>query len=175
MLPPHKRVFAPAKVLLLLRDRVANNWVDLCREFHLHPESDITKKAILLGVLEDLRTVGLIRFEGDNFPIKGSIEVSSNWQRIQTALGVSLVELAQLGPRDGMVVKPCFGPPSESSKNADVLVLMPFAEELRPVYSDHIAKVVRSLKLSIARADDFFSSHSVVSDIWNGICNARLI
>ncbi|HLX68458.1 MAG TPA: hypothetical protein VKV04_02420, partial [Verrucomicrobiae bacterium] len=36
-------------------------------------------------------------------------------------------------------------------------------------------KVVRSLNLSVSRADDFFSAHSVMSDIWNAICSARLI
>ena len=52
---------------------------------------------------------------------------------------------------------------------------MPFFEPLRPVYEDHIKKISRELKLSVARADDFFSAHSVMADVWSGIFFARAV
>jgi hypothetical protein len=43
---------------------------------------------------------------------------------------------------------------------------MSFQPELRPVYEDHITKVATQLRLSVKRADDFFTAHAVMQDIW---------
>lgn len=57
----------------------------------------------------------------------------------------------------------------------DVFVLMPFAEELRPVYEDHIKGVTKRLKLEVARSDDFFTNGSIMADIWSAINHAALV
>ena len=57
----------------------------------------------------------------------------------------------------------------------DVFVLMPFYEQLRPIYDDHIKNVCESKKLTVGRADDFFSNGSIMSDIWTAIQNAKII
>ena len=54
-------------------------------------------------------------------------------------------------------------------------VLMPFDAYLKPVYEDHIVGSARKLGLRAARGDDFFTSHSVMGDIWNAIMSASAI
>lgn len=52
---------------------------------------------------------------------------------------------------------------------------MPFSSDLKEVYEDHIKNVAASLKLKIARADDFFSASAVMQEVWTAICKSRLI
>jgi hypothetical protein len=54
-------------------------------------------------------------------------------------------------------------------------VLMPFKNDLRPVYDDHIRKVVTSLQLESKRADDIFRNTAIIEDIWESINRARVI
>jgi hypothetical protein len=142
----------------------------------LDPTQFHTGHHILRRALESLRAAGLVEFEDErrhrnNFEIR----VSEHWDKIQGALDISLAGLAKYDPRRSMTVEPFFGPPKESSTIADVFVLMPFAPHLRPVYEDHIKRVVTELGLSVARADDFFTAHSIMADVWSAICGARLL
>lgn len=172
---------SPAKLLLLVRNGIANDWASLCREFHLDPAHDRTDNYILRRSLTALRRAELIHYEytQDNTHgqelIKGKIAISPNWERIQTALEISLAHLAELEPTQSMAVKPYFGPPTAPATKSDLFVLMPFTDELKPVYQDHIVRVAKSLKLAAARADDFFTTQSIMSDVWNAICDGRLI
>jgi hypothetical protein len=52
---------------------------------------------------------------------------------------------------------------------------MPFSEVLRPLYENHIGKVAKSLGVVVGRADDFFTTHHVMADVWQGIWGARAI
>lgn len=54
-------------------------------------------------------------------------------------------------------------------------VLMPFKPELKPVYEDHIRKVVTGLGLECQRADDLFRPTVIIEDIWESINRARVI
>lgn len=54
-------------------------------------------------------------------------------------------------------------------------VLMPFTDELVPIYSDHIAAVARGLGLDVLRADGIFSNRPVMDDIRDAVRNARII
>lgn len=87
------------------------------------------------------------------------------------------LSLTQLAPytTHSVVGNPIFGPPQEPPKQARVFVLMPFLDELKPVYDDHISRVTKRLGLSTARADDFFTTDSIVRDIWNAISSADLL
>ena len=67
------------------------------------------------------------------------------------------------------------GVPSATIKSLDVFVLMPFKDDLLPVYEDHIEPTCASLQLTVRRADDFFTADSVVQDVWKAIVGARLI
>ena len=44
-----------------------------------------------------------------------------------------------------------------------------FDPKLKPVYEDHIKNVATQLGVSVQRADDFFSTHTVMEDIWAAI------
>jgi len=52
---------------------------------------------------------------------------------------------------------------------------MPFTEDLKPVFDDHIRNVAKELALSIRREDDLFTAQAVMSDVWEGVCGARAI
>jgi hypothetical protein len=52
---------------------------------------------------------------------------------------------------------------------------MPFAVDLRRVYDVHLRSVAVRLNLSIARADDFFSSGHIVSQVWTAILDSRIV
>ena len=54
-------------------------------------------------------------------------------------------------------------------------VLMPFRDELRPVYEDHIKKIVEEFGMQAKRADDIFTNSAIIEDIWTSINQARLI
>lgn len=57
----------------------------------------------------------------------------------------------------------------------DLFMLMPFTSELNPIYENHIKKVAGKLKLSIARADDFFSQNLIMHEIWSAIARASIL
>ena len=66
-------------------------------------------------------------------------------------------------------------PQSDSQYECDVFVIMPFAEEFTPAYTDHLKPTVENLGLAIKRGDDFFSKRSIMSDVWSAMFNADLI
>jgi hypothetical protein len=68
-----------------------------------------------------------------------------------------------------------FGDPPTEDSPYDLFMVMPFAEELKPVFEDHVKKIALELGLQPARADDFFAPGSIIKDVWNGICHAKII
>ena len=58
---------------------------------------------------------------------------------------------------------------------SDVFVVMPFTKNLEAVYKNHIKKVCLRLKLSVTRADDFFSHGVIMSEIYTAIRQAKII
>ncbi|MDQ3816463.1 MAG: hypothetical protein M3362_02080 [Acidobacteriota bacterium] len=52
---------------------------------------------------------------------------------------------------------------------------MPFLPALRPVYDDHIRKLALEMGLTVGRADDFFSTGSIVQEIWSAINQALIV
>lgn len=68
-------------------------------------------------------------------------------------------------------VCPVFGIPRANLKKewADVFMIMPFREELNPIYTDHIRKVADEIGVTCERGDDFFSSQAIIDEIWAAI------
>jgi hypothetical protein len=166
--------------MLMLRDGVANDWASICRECHLDPKEYHTAHLMVRERLDQLKEAGFIEFNTvpESYPdtiITGPIRITKGWEKAQRALGISLAQLAELIPDDTMVVRPCFGLPPKPVTELDVFVLMPFKPELKPVYEDHIRPISQRLELAIARADDFFTAHSVMSDVWAAVCAARVL
>jgi hypothetical protein len=161
------RALTGANVFLLVRDHVANDLASLSREFGFGSPS--TNPYYLKSHLEQLQQAGLIIVGSD-----GRYEASPDWPRIQGALGLSLTQSAKLGP-SSMIVEPQFGAPNKLAQPIDVFVLMPFTEKLKPVWEDHIRKVVEAMGLTARRADDFFTAHSIMADVWDAICGSSAI
>ena len=169
-----------AKILFFLREEIADDWVSLRREFGATGRPGDTQTLHLLDKLIHLRELGLIEFEGDPDhanDVKGRVTIADRWTRIHKTLGgQKLEEIVKLSPGSGgMVVNPIWGRPQKGKRASDLFVLMPFSEDLKPVYRVHIRDVAKELGLSIRRADDVFTAHTVMSDVWEGICSARAI
>ena len=81
---------------------------------------------------------------------------------------------------EGLVVTPrgnsVFGEPSpEEQFQCDCFMIMPFAEKFQPIYEGHIKPVAEKMGLEIRRGDDFFSTKSVMADVWSAIVSSRVI
>jgi len=69
-----------------------------------------------------------------------------------------------------------FGTPStEEQFQCDVFVIMPFEDEFKPIYENHIKRVVERLELKILRGDESQSTEIVMHKIWSQMHNARLV
>jgi hypothetical protein len=161
-------------ILHLIRSGSAPNFGALLTALEIAGEDYASLHYRVLSIVSALANAGLVEFGmAPDFPIT----LSPNWGRIQTALGISLTELAKYSPDRSMVLSPYFGHPRDLSENerSDVFVLMPFADSLKPVYDDHIKSVVTKMGLSIRRADDFFTADSVMKDIWAAVTAAQIV
>jgi hypothetical protein len=67
------------------------------------------------------------------------------------------------------------GLPRQSDDWPAVLMLMPFSVKLKPIYENHIKKIVLELGLRIGRADDFLGPRSIMKDVWSAIHAARIV
>ena len=161
----YRRYLNPALVLLSIRDGEDLFEVQTSRGYSPIEVSILSKQYRV--VLQSLEAVGFVdRRDTELF-------ITETAKRFLEALNISLTELSQMGP-DTVVLDPAFGRP-EKHPNNDLFVLMPFTNEKRPVYDDHIVTVANKLTLSVGRADDFFSTNTIIDDIWSGIFSATVV
>ncbi len=163
-----------AALLKAIRDGKAKTLSEL--EVHFIPESFSHRKVYINDFQSSCHRL-LIRLVHAGLLEMGSrrtFTATGIVDPVLSALDLSLTELSKQGP-DSMQVSPIFGPPKGKHIHADVFVLMPFAENLRPVYEDHIRAVVQRNSLKIARADDFFATEAIVTDIWYAICSCQIV
>jgi hypothetical protein len=120
-------------------------------------------------ILDGLESAGLIVFSNERFT------VTDQWPRIQGALGISLTSLEESSRPGVLQVEPLFGTPDRIHAVADVFVLMSFQSQFTPIYSTHIMRVVTSLGLTVGRADDFFTPHAVMKDVWTAVYRSRAV
>lgn len=59
--------------------------------------------------------------------------------------------------------------------NKNCFVVMPFSEEMQPVYNNHIKKVCKRLNINVKRADQIFSANALMEDINKSVLNASVI
>ena len=161
-------VFGP-EVLKLIRDQGVVDEDDL-------PELLSARGSRLLNGLSasvrSLESAGLIRRTGK------TLQVTGLWEKVRQALDLSLTELADLTDHSATILHPLFGraePLAPGAQRLDVFVLMPFTEELKPIFDDHIRKTATQMNLTIQRADDMLGSRDIMQDIWESICNCRLV
>jgi len=154
--------FRPFEALKLIRDNKTN--VDTFFVGFTNPENHRFRSFI-----SGLQSLGFI-----NIDEGGEIIPTDKLQTFLNAFDLSLTQLETYSP-NSMVFSPIFGLPAKEFEKADIFMVMPFQEKLKPVYKDHIQTVADKLNLSIARGDDFFTSSSIISDIWNAINSCKLI
>lgn len=127
--------------------------------------------------LEDLFQLGLIDlFEDTEFSNTSLLTITSRLTLMQTIFDLSLTDTLK-AERKFIKAYPIFGEPLEDTKSniwARIFVAMPFRDDLRAVYADHILKVANELEISCKRGDDFFSTNSIVNDVWSAIYHAEL-
>ena len=153
----------PFEILKLIRDGAVTN----LREFREIPRSRFYH--YIRHFMSGLADLGFVELS-DEMAIKPTPLLS----QFLSTFDLSLTHLADYTPGT-VLCQPEFGPPREPEVKSDVFVLMPFTDALQPVYTDHIQKVVADLNMTVARADDFFTADSIISDIWNAISDARIV
>lgn len=165
-----------AYILWLLREGRAKTLEDIFNElvqkipgdpFYYHTHS-VNLMISIRSILSNLKNANLVEFN-DN-----QISATPLINNIQHVLNLSLRDLSEAGP-DTVLVNPFFAKPQLPEILTDIFVLMPFSDELKPVYEDHIKLAASQLDLKIARADDFFAANVIISDVWNAIYNSRII
>jgi hypothetical protein len=163
-----------ASVLLKVRDGKASDWDSLCASFGINPDFYAARsdKPHLVQVVETLERAGLLRVQGKGEAMK--LRLADKWDRIQSALGISLTDFARYVRGQSLVVNSWFGPVDPNRGHIDVFVAMPFLANLEPIYKC-IRRVGSKLKLKVVRADDLFGAGPVVVDIWQQINSARLV
>jgi hypothetical protein len=131
----------------------ASDSESLCRAFGFAPRDNHSGIFELRSTLRELIAAELSESED----LRGPYRVTERWEQVQRALDISLVEAANLTRHDALAVRPLFGPRPELTAAPHVFVLMPFDEDLQPVYGQ-IKKVCRKLHISVERADGIFSA-----------------
>ncbi len=172
-----------AYVLWLIRQGIANSWNELCAHFSIPSAVGLTQHGMLRESLRSLANARLIECEPGYFDsftslqARGDVRISAAdlLADIQTALHFSLKDLAFSDPHQRLVVNPVLSQTFSSRYRSDVFVLMPFAEELKPIYEEHIKCVTERLGLSVARSDDFFTSEHIMDELWTAMVNAKLV
>ncbi len=161
-----------ATVLLKVRDGKASDWDSLCASFRINPRmyAATTYQPDLLPVVKNLKRAGLLVVEGRRMKLK----LDDRWEKVRTALGIGLTDLAHYVRRQSLVVNSWFGPVARNTSPIDVFVAMPFLPKLEPTYKC-IRRLGSKLRLKVARADDLFGAGAVVADIWQQITSARLV
>jgi guanylate kinase len=66
-------------------------------------------------------------------------------------------------------------PALRSQRGGGCFVLMPFRDQLRPVYEDHVAKVCGDLGLTVTRGDQIFSAKPIMDDVRDAVISARYV
>jgi len=114
----------------------------------------------LLGIQE------LEKFDRWDWPAKAEFYVAPLTIEIEEILGIRL---------DATVQRIFAKPDRFRYRWPRVFVLTPFNEVLKPVYEDHIRKVIEGLELDVARADDFFTNGSIMADVWSALNYAEAV
>ena len=99
-------------------------------------------------------------------------------QEIESALTADeeLQHLIDTRNKGMLAIKPTFGlPPSQPQFECDIFMIMPFAHQFQPIYRDNIIPLAQELGIVIKRGDDFFSTHSIMAEIWAAINATRIV
>ncbi len=149
----------------------------LPQEYH---STDSSPAGIVLNFLAQLMRFGLVEAYDNGGLIQESdistIVSTIDAKRTRFYISPLALEIEQMLHIDlTATFNPVFGKPQNQELAPDVFLLMPFLSELTPVYTDHINMVCEEFKLTVKRADDFFSIGSIMNDVWSAIVNSKII
>jgi len=159
------RLNRPFEALKLIRDGVVTN----IRDFG-HAAVFSREYWFFDDLIEGLNKIGFINYS----PEEGDIEPTPLLGHFSRALKISLTQLKAY-TESSLVCTPIFGLPSAPKVRTDIFVVMPFLDELRDVFDKPIKNVANELNLSVVRADDFFTTNSIISDIWDAINASKVV
>lgn len=129
--------------------------------------------------LLNLMTWGLVEGYKDGKCIVNANARSAQVSGLTFYISPLALELeTQLGVTFGLSTAEVFGGGYSDGKSIDwpkVFVVMPFRDELLPVYTDHIVPIAQSMRMTIGRGDDVFSTTQVTHDIWRSIQNSSVV
>ncbi|MBL8134159.1 MAG: hypothetical protein JNL42_20020 [Anaerolineae bacterium] len=128
--------------------------------------------------VEELLALGLLTTpDKAPFSFDAKLSVTPLLGRIQDIFQISLTE--SLKRTDAaLTVEPLFGKPMArvgSQPWPRLFVAMPFRDDLRPVFDDHILKVAAALGVTCARGDHFSTTNSIMQEIYSAIVHADLL
>lgn len=130
-----------------------------------------------INYVEELVKAGLVKTENNEpLALDSRLVTTPALGLIQDMFAISLMEQLQR-TEESITTTPFFGKPQTKVQNgvwSDVFVAMPFQNDLRPIYTNHIRKVADELGVSCKRGDDFFSGNSIIHEVWSAIYHARL-
>lgn len=72
-------------------------------------------------------------------------------------------------------INPIFGAVPDHINKRLAFVLMPFREDLTRIYTSIVKPVVKGKDLDCQRADDYKTIRTIIQDIWQAICESRLV
>jgi hypothetical protein len=106
--------------------------------------------------------------------VDSMLETTKTLASVQDMFFVSLTGLIKR-PADFIEAYPIFGRVADKADIwGQIFVAMPFRDDLRPIYDDHILKVSSELNLSCKRGDNFFTTNSIMHDVWSAIYHSQL-
>jgi hypothetical protein len=164
----------PMYVLWLIREEVVRNKKELIAHFipeNLHPQITTSIPYFIDTTLDRLVSARLIEISSESEEIK----VTNLYWNFRNVTGYSLKDFADNDPDKSMIVSPIFGKPQISQPSYDLFVLMPFRAELEPVYEVHVKAIAKELSMTVARADDLFTTGSVIEEVWSCIARSGVI
>jgi hypothetical protein len=168
-------------VLWAIREKGPLSFRKLYELVYGSQEFGLSELNFLKRTISDLHSLGFIQAsENSQTSLAFSnpevtIEKTDLVDLVQYSFGISITDYAA-GKGEQISIDPIFGRPNTRKKDSwpEVFVLMPFAAEMRPIYDDHILKVTKNLRISCERCDDFFSTESIISEIWTAIFKASI-
>lgn len=97
-----------------------------------------------------------------------------------TTKGLRYVQEQQSLPRmamshSAMTVEPIWRGRKFPVEDDLCFVLMPFRDPLNEIYQDHIKPTVEGFGLRCQRADDIYNVNSIMEDVWEQVCRARVL
>lgn len=134
-------------------------------------------KKIFYNIME-LTLTGFINWD------KGKTDLSKILQNLEK-LNMPLSQLENLRILNELKVQP--KQPNDTEKQIEFkqstvkvneklcFIIMPYTDKLNPIYENIIKPVIKDLKLECLRADEIFTSKSIIEDIWNNIKKARFL